>query len=757
MKHTTKYILDKLTDEQKASLLCGAGFFSTREIKEAAIRRLQFLDGGTGMNFEQLFGDIFIAYAIENGYTREQFDHVIHNFYKLDNLTAEEKKLRDELFEKLTRYTGGFEPHPGCYPPGILLGSTWNPEVVYENGQALGLEARMYKVSCLLGTPNVNLLREPRNGRFFEGYSEDPLVGGLLGREMVKGVESQQVASDVKHFAANNLEINRSGIDQRISRRALEEMYLPAFEKCVKAGAATVMAAYPKINGEHCTENPWLLREVLKERWGFEGLCMTDWGACVGDSGDSVASGIDLLMPGPWNKEEEILAALADGRLSREDFEDACMRFIELGIKYNKNDTTFPVPYDEYIEKGRKACYDACAEGIIMLKNENALFPLDDMNRVTLYGSDELRIYGSGSAQVITDRAPSLKDVFGQNKDGDVAVIVVSLPSAEGTDRVDLKLPDEYRRLIRGLVNDGSKKICLVLNVPGPVELTEFIDDIDAVFLIYYPGMEGARALYDIMSGKVNPSGRLTVTFPKRYEDTPAFLNYPDGFTCVYGEDIYVGYRGYEKRKVEPLFPFGFGLSYTDFEIENMHLDKSEYALGDTVKVSFTLKNTGTRDGAQVVQLYVGDPVSMQSKPVKELRAFGKYELKAGQSADYELEVSINDIGSYSEDYGKFLIEDGIYEVSLGFSSSDIRKKCSFRLREGSPELMLGIHSRVLDIMYIPSLRDALVEDIRRTGSDPQTLIDNERYTPNARINVIYKNAEEFNNFVKEYNNYLKE
>ena len=309
MKHTTKYILDKLTDEQKASLLCGAGFFSTREIKEAAIRRLQFLDGGTGMNFEQLFGDIFIAYAIENGYTREQFDHVIHNFYKLDNLTDEEKKLRDELFEKLTRYTGGFEPHPGCYPPGILLGSTWNPEVVYENGQALGLEARMYKVSCLLGTPNVNLLREPRNGRFFEGYSEDPLVGGLLGREMVKGVESQQVASDVKHFAANNLEINRSGIDQRISRRALEEMYLPAFEKCVKAGAATVMAAYPKINGEHCTENPWLLREVLKERWGFEGLCMTDWGACVGDSGDSVASGIDLLMPGPWNKEEEILAA----------------------------------------------------------------------------------------------------------------------------------------------------------------------------------------------------------------------------------------------------------------------------------------------------------------------------------------------------------------------------------------------------------------------------------------------------------------
>lgn len=754
---TARDILNNLNDQQKASLICGAGFFSTREIKEAAIRRLQFLDGGTGMNFEQLFGDIFIAYAIENGYAREQFDHVIHNFYKLDNLTDEEKKLRDELFEKLTRYTGGFEPHPGCYPPGILLGSTWNPEVVYENGEALGLEALMYKVSCLLGTPNVNLLREPRNGRFFEGYSEDPLVGGVLGREMVKGVEAQGVAADVKHFAANNLEINRSGIDQRITQRALEEMYLPAFEKCIKAGAATVMAAYPKINGVHCTENKWLLKDVLRERWGFEGLCMTDWGACTGDTGDSNEAGIDLFMPGPWDKEDQILAALEEGRLTREDFEQAALRVIELALKYTSKGKTFPVSYEEYFAKGRKACYDADAEGIVMLKNKDNLFPLDDMSRVSLYGREELRIYGSGSAQVITDRAPSLKEVFGENKDGDVAVVVVSLPSAEGTDRMDLKLPDEYRRIIRGLIDDSRYKVCLVLNVPGPVELTEFIDDLDAVFLIYYPGMEGAPALYDIMSGKVNPSGRLTVTFPRRYEDTPAFLDYPDGFTCVYGEGVYVGYRGYEKRKIKPLFPFGFGLSYTSFEIEDMSTDKSEYTLEDTVKVSFTLKNTGDRDGAQVVQLYVGDPVSMQSKPVKELRAFGKYELKAGESKTLSLEFKMSDIGSYSDDYGKFLIEDGMYEISLGFSSEDIRKTESFRLKEGSEELMLGINSRVIDVMYIPKLRNALVEDIRRTGADVQSLIDNERYTPNVRINVIYENAGEFNNFVKECHNYLKE
>lgn len=754
---TTREILSKLTDEQKASLICGAGFFSTREISEYGIRRMQFLDGGTGMNFEQLFGDIFVGYAIDNNYTREQLDHVVHNFYKTENLTDEEKTLREELYKKLTDYTGGFEPSPGCYPPGILLGSTWNPEVVYENGKALGLEALMYKVSCLLGTPNVNLLREPRNGRFFEGYSEDPLVGGMLGREMVRGVESQGVASDVKHFAANNLEINRSGIDQRISQRALEEMYLPAFEKCIKAGTATVMAAYPKINGAHCTENPWLLRDVLRERWGFEGLCMTDWGACVGDSGDSVESGIDLLMPGPWNKEDEILKALEEGRLSRENFEAAAGHVIELTSKYNCSDKAFPIPYDEYKEFGRKACYDADAEGIVMLKNKDGLFPLDDMSRISLYGSQELRIFGSGSAQVITDRAPSLKEVFGDNDDGDVAVVVISLPSAEGTDRIDLKIPEDYTRIIKGLIDDGSRKVVLVLNVPGPVEMSDFIDGVDAVFLIYYPGMEGARALYDIMSGKVNPSGRLTVTFPKRYEDTPAFLDYPDGFTCDYGEGIFVGYRGYEIRKLEPLFPFGFGLSYTDFDISGMKTDKSEYELEDKVRVSFTLKNTGDKAGAQVVQLYAGDPVSYQRKPVKELRAFGKYYLEPGESRDLVLEFDIKDLGSYSDDYGKFLIEDGVYNICLAFSSADIKASASIRIRKGSEELMLGVNSRFLDIMYRPELREALIGDIRRTGSDYQALIDNERYTPNARINVIYKNADEFNNFVKECNNYLKE
>lgn len=754
---TAKEILDRLNDEQKASLLCGAGFFSTREIKEQGIRRMQFLDGGTGMNFEQLFNDIFVAGVVEEGYTREQLDHVIHNFYKLDNLTLEEKVLREELFKKLTEYTGGFEPHPGCYPPGTLLGSTWNPEVVYENGEALGLEALMYKISCLLGTPNVNLLREPRNGRFFEGYSEDPLVGGILGREMVKGVESKGVASDVKHYAANNLEINRSGIDQRISQRALEEMYLPAFEKCIKEKPATVMAAYPKINGVHCTENRWLLRDVLKERWGFEGLCMTDWGACTGDTGDSTAAGIDLFMPGPWKKEDQILAALNDGRLTREEFDDACLRFLNLCLKYNNGDKPFPIPYDEYVEKGRKACYDANAEGIVMLKNKDNLFPLDDMSRICLMGAPDFRIYGSGSAQVITDRAPSIYDVFGCNKDGDVAVVVISMPSAEGTDRDDLKIPEEYTRILKGLIDTKDRKIVLVLNVPGPVELTEFIDDIDAVFLIYYPGMEGAHALYDIMSGKVNPSGRLAVTFPKRYEDTPAFLDYPDGFTCDYGEGIFVGYRGYEMRKIAPLFPFGFGLSYTTFDISDMSIDSEEYKLDDEVTVHFTLANTGTRDGAQVVQLYVGDPVSTQRKPVKELRAFGKYFLKAGESRELTMSFKVSDIGSYSDDYGKFLIEDGMYDIYLGFASDDIKKTLSFRLREGSPELMLGINSRAIDIMYKPELRKVLEEDIRRTGSDIQSLIDNERYTPNVRINVIYENASEFNNFVKECHNYLKD
>lgn len=750
----TKEIVSLLNLKEKASLLCGASFFGTREIKEYGISRLQLLDGGTGINFEQLFGDQFADYVKEEGYSSEQFDNAIKYFFEDLKLSKEEIELRDKLKAKLTKFCHGFEPHPGCYPPGILLGCTWNPESVYEVGEALGLEAIMYNVSCLLGTPNVNLLREPRNGRFFEGYSEDPYLAGELSCQITSGVESQGVASNVKHFAANNLEINRSGINEIISRRALEEMYLPAFKRCISQGASTLMAAYPKINGKYCTHNSWLLRDVLRDRWGYKGLTMTDWGACVEDTGDSVQCGIDLFMPGPWEHEEDIVKAVEEGRLSIANLDNAVENVINLAMNFGHTKTSFPISYDEYISLGDKACYKADKEGFVLLKNDG-LLPLDDMNRIKLIDNPELLICGMGSAQVFTDRSKKLNEVFRGNPDGDVALIVVSIESAEGTDRPDLKLPEKYKEQIEKAYLEG-KKIILVLNTPGPVEIAQYLDKLSAVIMVFCPGMMGSIALYDVISGKINPSGKLSFTYPTRYEDTPAYLNYPDGFTCVYGEDIYVGYRGYEKRKIKPLFPFGHGLSYTSFTIKNAKLSTDVCRMGDKVEAQFELINEGDMGGSEVVQLYIGDPYSKQSKPIKELRAFTKVYLEAGESRKISLVIDTNEIGSFSEDYDKFLVEDGLYEVYLGFSSSDIKEKLSFRISEGSEELMLGVNSTVLDIMYIPKLRSALEDDVRTHGDDFMGFINGERYAPSNKLKDIYPNIRDYNLFISACKNYVK-
>ena len=751
---TTQEIISKLDLKKKASLLCGAAFFGTREIREYGIDSLQLLDGGTGINYEQLFGDKFADYARSEGYTPEQLDNATRFFYEDDKLDSEELILRDKLKAKLTEFCHGFDPRPGCYPPGILLGSTWNPEAVYEVGEALGLEAILYNICCLLGTPNVNLLREPRNGRFFEGYSEDPYLAGELASQMTSGVESQGVASNVKHFAANNLEINRGGIDQSISKRALEEMYLPGFKKCVEAGASTLMVAYPKINGKPCTHNKWLLRDVLRDRWNYDGLVMTDWGACTEDTGDSVEAGVDLFMPGPWEHEDDIVKAVEEGRLSEENLNKAVGYLINLAMKFKLSGRKLPVSYEEYISLGDKACYEADKEGFVLLKN-NGLLPLQNMSRISLIDNPELIICGKGSAQVFTDRDEKLKDVFGINTDGDVALIVVSIESAEGTDRPDLKIPAKYREQIENAINSG-KKIILVLNTPGPVEISEYIDKLDAVIMVFYPGMAGTRVLYDVISGEVNPSGKLPFSFPVKYEDTPAYLNYPDGFTCVYGEDIYVGYRGFEKRGIKPLFPFGHGLSYSDFSISDAVVSSDKCNLGDKLEIKFVLSNDGRLDGSQVVELYVSDPSSKQSKPVKELRAFTKVFLEAGEKREITLEIDTTKIGSYSEDFGKFLVEDGMYDVLLGFSSEDIKTKLSFRIVKGSPELQLGINSTVLDIMYIPVLRDALERDVRAHGDDFIAYVNGERYAPCNRLKDIYKNLSDYSEFLRECNEYIK-
>lgn len=753
---------DGMSIIKKASLLCGADFFGTTEIPEADIRRLQMLDGGTGMNFEQLFVNLYAEYCEKNGYTRTELDNVAHFFFEDRKLTDREKELRRYIKGSEEIRTGLTDIAPGCYPPGILLGATWNPAITAKLGEILGQEANMYGIDCLLGTPNINILRDPRNGRFFEGYSEDPLLTGVMGRELVKGVESQGIAANVKHYAANNLEYKRNTINQIISERTLREIYLPAFKMCLQAGAATVMTSYPKINGTKCTEHKWLLRKILRQEWGYTGVNMTDWGACTGDSGDAVEAGIDLLMPGPWPS-EDILKALEEGRLSKEHLNEAFERVKDFATKYYYRPKITEDEADEIMENGDKISYEAAVQGIVMLEN-NGVFPLSGTEKVVLYGSERLLTCGQGSAQVFTSRNRDLGEAFPNILYGDdevyssepmsVAVVLSSVNSSEGSDRKDLSLPEETVRVLERLLEVKrnsllSGRICLILNTPGPVDLSGYLNELDAVFCVFYPGMQGAKALVDLMYGKRSPSGKLPFSWPKKIEDMPSYLNYPEGDTSYYGEGIFVGYRGYEKRKIEPLYPFGYGLSYTTFDIGEFEVEKSNITVGEDMVVRFNIENTGMVDGAEVVQLYVGQEESQVIKPVKELRAFGKYYLQPGQKIKGTLKFSSVSLCIWDEELKRYAVEDGIYNIYIGNSSEDAKKVLAFSLRGGDLGYKIGINSYVIKVKEKPELYRVLKEDIARHGLDIAPLIDAERYTPYTRIKDIYPEAEEFSVFIR--------
>ena len=764
-------VISAMTLEDKALLLSGETFFRTRGMDAFGIPQMQLLDGGTGLNFEQLFGDWFRDDILKSGeYTYAQFDRVTHHFFEKDKLSEEDMPVYEYILEGMKQKLGiDTIPPLGCYPPGILLGSTWNKDTIRKVGDALGMEANKYKIDCLLGTPNVNLLREPRNGRFFEGYAEDPFLAGELGSSMVEGVEGRDVASDVKHFAANNLEFKRVGIDQHISNRTLEEMYLPGFEKCLKKGAATVMTSYPSINGKPCTEHSWLLRDVLRDRWGYEGVNMTDWGACTGRPGDSVEAGMDLFMPGPW-PHEDIVAAVNENRLKIENVDAAVKRMLELINKYSHEiNSKSDVSYEDFISIGDAANYEAVAQGTVLLKNDG-LLPFKENITPILYGNSTLRIYGDGSAQVYTSRYGDFKrtipelliaddDAF--NNENAVAIVVCSMGSGEGKDRDNLKLDEEtithLNKLIALRESGARGKILLILNVPGPVELDDYINDIDALITVYYPGSMGVQVVTDIMYGKVNPSGHLTCTWPHKYEDTPAYLCYPDGYHCNYGEGIFVGYRGYQKRKVSPLFPFGFGLSYSLFKINDINIDKHQCYNGDEIKVSYSVTNVSSNDGYAVVQLYITDKVSKVNKPVRELKGFEKLFVPKGETVQSSIVISYNDLASYDDDLMKWIVEDGEYIIALGQNCEDMEMSDVIRVVDGSPEYRLGVNMSFDELDKYPSLREILIKDIIANNDIPEFVIVNERYTPFNKISSVYENCSNYTNFIKACDEYLKD
>lgn len=706
-------LLSEMTMQEKVDLLTGGSAFSSLEMPRYGIPSILYMDGATGVNMLQYICELISSAAVKNGKQAEETSVSTNesgsSLMEIIGYATGSMEIPEDMPEamkaglyKIRETLAAIRPdgeEPGCFPPGMLLGATWEPETVYRVAEAVAREAESYGIDVLLGTPNTNIQRDPKNGRVFESFSEDPYLSSRMAPAMVRGVQDQGMAADVKHFAANNQETLRQGINEHISQRALREIYLPGFEAAVKeGGVCTVMSAYNSINGTPCAHNHWLLTEVLKEEWGFEGQVVSDWGA-VYDQVKALNAGNDLDMPGPRGK-QKIHEALEKGELSVERVDDAVARMLRLILKTPKFNGRKHVKIDN--EFSRNAAYQAAAEGITLLKN-NGILPLAKGEPVALFGklSERFMESGSGSAQVDTSKFTSfLTEVsrysdhvlYGRTDEDTKAVIITAgARGQEGSDRPAMDFEEEERMMLVESIaraKEEGKKVIVLLNVAGPVELAGLIEDIDALVMLYFPGMEGARAAADILFGVVSPSGKLPLTFPRTYRDTPTAFNFPGEFGQVnYGEGIFVGYRYYDYKGIEPLFPFGFGMSYSAFRFSNAKASREVYRCdsGETLTVSIDVTNVGDREAKETVQLYVRDTEATLLKPEKELKGFAKVSLMPGETKTAVMVLGERSFASYDTQLGCWTVEPGAYELILGNSSRDISATLSITVEGPNP------------------------------------------------------------------------
>lgn len=696
-RESVREVIKEMTLEEKALVITGQYMYGTEGVERLGIPRAMFLDAGGGVNLRQYMVQLISTGKLTGKYLEKAgknglgliayMTKIMNNLTTRENLDEDEKDLLDAFLEKMRELVPSGDL-PSCFPDGMLLGATWNPDVVSACAGAVGREASAFGVDMLLGTPCINIHRNPLGGRSFESYSEDPYLISELAPNYCIGVQNQGVIADVKHFAANNQETERESVDEIISKRALYEIYFPGFKACVqKGGVKNVMTAYNYINGEACAHNSWLIRDVLRGEWGFDGFVVSDWGG-VYDQVEAIRAGNDLSEPGPRDT-KPIIDAVNEGRLEEACLDEAVEHYLNVlvempvmkGRRYHDIDS----------EQSRKTAYETACEGITLLKNDGVL-PLNEETQVSFYGEKckQFLDCGIGSGRVHTDKTSSLIEcsrkharpghiLVSEMKDlTDVVVISAAAAGQEGCDRTDMKLDAGDQKLVLDtlrMAKEKQKKVVLILNISAPVEMMDYINDVNAVLCVYFPGQEGGHAAGDILFGKKNPCGKLPLTFPKYYRDCPSYLNFPGEFGQVlYGEGIFAGYRYYDVKEIEPLFPFGHGLSYTTFEFLDMKLSSNilNFDKGEKIQVTVKVKNTGEMAGSEVVQLYVHDQESTLQKPVKELKGFKKVYLEPGESKDVVLYIGKEQLSSYDPSEGDWVCEPGIFTLLAGNSSRNI-------------------------------------------------------------------------------------
>lgn len=654
--------------------------------------------------------------------------------------------VRAEINHHDWAYAGWTNDSASYFPTGTAFAAAWNPELAYRRGEVLGEEARWRKKDVLLG-PGVNIIRSPLCGRNFEYMSEDPYMNSVLAVAYIKGLQSRDVACSVKHFAVNNQETNRTTVDVECSERALREIYLPAFKAAVQEGGAlTVMAAYNKFRGEFCAENNYLVRKILRNEWGFDGVYVTDWGAAH-STVPSMEAGLDLEMGTLIDKYEDwyyanpLIEAVKSGKIPMSLVDEKVGDVLRVMIKTNVLDPKKRFgPGSMNTKEHQQATYDAAAEAIVLLKNQNNLLPLDfsSIKSLAVIGDNATRKHSNGGLsseiKAVYEVTPleALRAKWGDKVDirfaqgyeklstfvegsnngqssgtfssktqesdallkeavevartSDVALLVCGLNhdyDTESFDRLNMDIPYGQVELIQEVVKANPRTI-VVMIAGSPLNMAAVDICSPAIVWAWFNGMEGGNALVDVLSGKVNPSGKMPFTTPVSLDQSPAHAlgNFPGRDLKVnYEEDILVGYRWFDTKGLPVVYPFGYGLSYTTFNYSNLNTDKKTYDQADTIQATFTLTNTGDREGAEVAQLYVSDPVCSVMRPVKELKGFKKVFLKPGESRRITLDIPVSSLAFYSEAQSQFVVEPGEFILQLGASASDIKQRISVEVK----------------------------------------------------------------------------
>lgn len=677
-------ILGEMTLEEKAGMCSGRDFWHTKAVERLGVPSVMMCDGPHGLRKQE-----------------GEDDHLGIN----------------ESIKAVS------------FPTAPALASSFDRALVHSVGETIGNECQAENVALLLG-PGLNIKRSPLCGRNFEYFSEDPYLSAEITTEFVKGLQSKKVGACLKHYVANEQETLRMTSDSVVDERTLREIYLAAFEKPVRESKPySVMCSYNMVNGEFLAENRYLLTDVLRDEWGFEGFVVTDWGA-VQDRVKGLLAGLDLEMPGINDgNQKKIIAAVQDGTLPEAKLDEAVGNILSFVKRYSENRDENAV-FDR--EKDHTKAADVATECAVLLKNEKNLLPLSKSAKVAFIGefAENPRYQGSGSSHInpafISNAAEAAKkmenvtyskgyiakseeideglekEALEAAKNADVVVIFAGLPNSyetEGVDRKHLDMPQNQNHLIEA-VSKVSQNVVVVLHNGAPVAMP-WINSVSSVLEMYLAGDNVGNATVSLLFGDANPSGKLAETFPLRLTDTPSYMFYPgERGIAEYREGIYIGYRYYDKREVDVLFPFGHGLCYTKFEYSELKLSKTKIMDTEKIAVSVKVKNIGQAEGKEVVQVYVQDVMSSVGRPVRELKQFEKVNLKPGEEKVVTLELDKQSFAYYEPRLPGWHVESGEFSIEVGSSSRDIRLSAKVEV-ESTQEIpiLFTRHSTMGEIM----------------------------------------------------------